>query len=116
MVLFNPALKADDAKDPEIDFIQHLKPGAPPTIAFFGSKDKWLKGWNPTYAKWKSLEKSVIELQIATGQGHAFFNKQPWADLTLIAADEFLQKQGLLKGPPTLPKPPTGEKLYQSVK
>jgi len=111
MVLFNPALTLADAKDSEIDFIQHLKPGAPPAIAFFGSKDKWLKGWNPTYAKWKSLEKSVIEVQIAEGQNHAFFNSQPWADLTLVAADEFLQKQGLLKGAPTLPKPPGGERL-----
>ncbi len=116
MVLFNPALSAADAKDSEIDFIQHLKPGPPPAIAFFGSKDKWLKGWNPTYAKWKSLEKSVIEVQIAEGQNHAFFNNQPWADLTLVAADEFLQKQGLLKGTPTLPKPPGGEKLDPAAK
>jgi acetyl esterase len=116
MVLFNPALSVDDAKDSEIDFIQHLKPGAPPAIAFFGSKDKWLKGWNPTYAKWKSLEKSVIEVQIAEGQGHAFFNSQPWADLTLVAADQFLQEQGLLKGAPTLPKPPGGEKLDPAAK
>ena len=116
MVLFNPALSAADAKDSEIDFIQHLKPGMPPAIAFFGSKDNWLKGWNPTYAKWKSLEKSVIEVQIAKGQGHAFFNSQPWADLTLVAADEFLQKQGLLKGAPTLPKPPGGEKLEPAPK
>ena len=116
MVLFNPALSAADAKDSEIDFIQHLKPGAPPAIAFFGSKDKWLKGWNPTYAKWQTLEKSVIKMQIAEGQNHAFFNNQPWADLTLVAADEFLQKQGLLKGTSTLPKPPRGEKLNPAAK
>ncbi|MEN8783805.1 MAG: hypothetical protein ABF379_05525, partial [Akkermansiaceae bacterium] len=103
-------------KDSEIDFIQHLKPGAPPAIAFFGSKDKWLKGWNPTYAKWQTLEKSVIKMQIAEGQNHAFFNNQPWADLTLVAADEFLQTQGLLKGKSTLPKPPRGEKLNPVAK
>jgi acetyl esterase len=115
-VLFNPALSSGDANDPEIDVIQHLKPGAPPTIAFFGSKDTWLKGWTPAYEKWKSLENTLIEVQIAEGQSHAFFNSQPWADLTLIAADQFLQKQGLLTGPPTLPKPAGGEKLVPVAK
>ncbi|MFT6180979.1 MAG: hypothetical protein ACJAQT_003588 [Akkermansiaceae bacterium] len=57
IVLFNLALSAAEANDSEVDFIQHLKPGAPPAIAFCGSKDASLKGWNPTYAKWKSLEK-----------------------------------------------------------
>ncbi len=116
MVLFNPALSVRDARDSEIDFIQHLKPGAPPAIAFFGSKDSWLKGWNPTYERWKSFEGAKIEVQIAEGMGHAFFNNQPWADLTLVAADKFLQAQGFLKGEPTLPKPAGGEKLVPVAK
>ncbi len=111
LVLFNPALSQADAKDPDIDFIQHLKKGAPPAIAFFGDKDKWLNGWNPAYEKWKSLEGSTIEVQIAEGEGHAFFNYQPWADLTLAAADEFLASLGFLEGKPTLPAPEGGEKL-----
>jgi acetyl esterase/lipase len=111
MVLFNPALSGADAKDPEIDFIKHLKPGIPPAIAFFGSKDSWLQGWNPAYEKWKSLPGSTIEVQIAEGKGHAFFNSQPWADLTLVAADRFLNELGFLKGEPTLPAPESGEKL-----
>lgn len=116
MVLFNPALSIGDARDSEIDFIQHLKPGAPPAIAFFGSKDTWLKGWNPTYEKWKAFKGAKIEVQIAEGEGHAFFNRQPWADLTLVAADRFLNKLGLLKGEPTLPKPASGEKLVPAAK
>ena len=116
MVLFNPALSIADAEDPEIDFIQHLKPGAASAIAFFGSKDRWLKGWNPAYEKWKSLEGATIEVEIAQGQGHAFFNRQPWADLTLVAADKFLKGLGFLKGEPTLPMPANGEKLVPFVK
>lgn len=110
-VLFNPALTLGDSSDKEIDFIQHLKPGTSPAIAFFGDKDKWLKGWTPAYKKWQKLNNTSIELQIAKGQGHAFFNKQPWKDLTLLAADEFLVKQGFLKGKPTLRKPEGGKKL-----
>jgi len=52
-----------------------------------------------------------IDLQIALGQSHSFFNKDPWRTVTLIAADKFLVKNGLLTGEPTLKMPITGEKL-----
>ena len=111
-VLFNPALSGGDAADPEIDFIQHLEPGTPPAIVFFGSEDeKWLEGWNPAFQKWKELEGTAVELEIAEGEKHAFFNYQPWADLTLISADRFLAKLGFLEGDPSLPLPESGERL-----
>lgn len=110
LVLFNPALSVE-TNDPEIHVIKHLKPSTPPAIAFFGDEDNWLKGWNPAYEKWRSLEETTIDYQVAEGVGHAFFNRQPWADLTLMAADEFLKSQGLIKGKPTLPAPKGGEKL-----
>ena len=111
-VLFNPALSQSDAKDPDVDFLQHLKADFGPAIVFFGSEDKWLKnGWTPAAAKMKSLGITSVEMQIAEGQTHAFFNRQPWKDLTLIAADQFLTKLGYLKGKPTLSMPETGETL-----
>ena len=111
-VLFNPALSKSDAKDPDVDFLQHLNAGFGPAIVFFGSEDKWLiNGWTPAVAKMKSLGITSVEMQIAEGQTHAFFNKQPWKDLTLIAADEFLTELGYLQGKPTLSMPNTGEKL-----
>lgn len=111
-VLFNPALSKIDAKDPEVDFLQHLKADFGPAIVFFGSEDKWLmNGWTPAAAKLKSLGITSVQTRIAEGQTHAFFNKQPWKDITLIAADEFLTKLGYLKGEPTLSMPDTGEKL-----
>ena len=100
--MFNPALTAFDANDPEIDFLQHLDADFPPAIAFFGSNDSWLKGWNAALEKLKSLENHSVETQIAEGQKHAFFNSQPWADATLIAADKFLNKLGFIEGEPTL--------------
>ena len=110
-VLFNPALTVADASDPDVDFPQTIKPEMPPAIAFFGTKDTWLKGWDPAFAKWSALKGANVEVQYAEGQGHAFFNSQPWADLTLAAADRFLAKLGFLEGEPTLAAPATGEKL-----
>jgi acetyl esterase len=111
-VLFNPALSAGDARDSEIDFMQQVKAGFPPAIVFFGSNDKWMKnGWNPAEKKMKSLGISSVDVRLAKGMGHGFFNSQPWADLTLISADRFLKKHGLIKGDPTLADPKTGEKL-----
>lgn len=108
---FNPAFEAADSKDPGIDILTHLKTDLPPAIAFFGDKDTWKKGWDVAHAKWKSLGTKSIELHIAPGQAHSFFNKDPWRTVTLIEADKFLVKHGLLTGQPTLTLPASGEKL-----
>jgi dienelactone hydrolase len=112
---FNPAFASDDEKDQAIDILQHIKTGTPPAIVFFGDKDTWKKGWDAAHAKWTSLGVTNIELRIAAGQEHGFFNKEPWRTVTLIAADEFLVKQGLLTGHSTLTPPATGEKLTPAV-
>lgn len=108
---FNPAFATDDHKDPEIDILNHLKKDTAPAIAFFGDQDTWKVGWDIAYAKWKSLGNTSIDLQIAPGQAHSFFNKDHWQSVTLLAADHFLVKQNLLSGEATKTPPPTGEKL-----
>ncbi len=108
---FNPAFAPDDNKDPEIDILTHMKADLPPAVVFFGDKDTWKKGWDTAEAKWKGLGTKTIELHIAEGQPHSFFNKDPWRTITLIEADQFLAKQGLLTGEPTLTMPASGEKL-----
>jgi acetyl esterase/lipase len=112
---FNPAFAVDDDKDAEIDVLRFVKPGLPPAIVFFGDQDSWKTGWDTAYAKWKSLDNQTIDLQIAPGQPHGFFNKDPWQTVTLIAADRFLVKRGLLTGEPTLQAPTTGEKLIPAA-
>lgn len=114
-LLFNPALSASDAKDPQVDFLQHLKDDLPPAMVFFGSEDTWLKkGWKAASTKMTSLKISdSVEVRIANGQGHGFFNRQPWTDVTLIEADRFLTALGYLEGEPTLIMPKTGEKLQR---
>lgn len=108
---FNPAFAAADDKDPEIDILHHLKAELPPALVFFGDQDNWKNGWDAAQAKWESLGTKTIDLRIAPGQKHSFFNKGPWRTVTFIAADEFLVKHGLLTGKPTLQAPASGEKL-----
>jgi acetyl esterase len=113
---FNPAFSPDDEKDSEIDILHFQNAELSPAIVFFGDQDIWKKGWDTAYTKWESLGTKTIDLQIAQGQTHSFFNKEPWRTVTLIAADRFLVKQGLLTGETTLQAPATGEKLIPAPK
>ena len=108
---FNPAFALDDSNDPEIDILHHMKADLPPAIVFFGDNDDWKKGWDAAHSKWIELGAKNISLHIAKGQTHSFFNKEPWRTVTLIEADKFLVKQGLLTGEPTLKMPASGESL-----
>ncbi len=110
-LLFNPAFTADDKVDPEVDALVNARQDLAPAIVFFGTNDPWKKGWDPLYARFQELGNSSIDLQIAPGQAHGFFNKDPWQTVTLLAADRFLVRQKLLTGEPTLTPPASGEKL-----
>ena len=113
---FNPAFgEAGDKNDPEIDVLQQLKADLPPAIVFFGDQDRWKVGWDAAQVKWESLGAKTIDLRIAPGQNHGFYHKGGWQPVTLIAADEFLVKHGLLTGKPTLKAPATGEKLISAT-
>ena len=115
-LLFNPALGMADAKDSEVDFLQHIRPDFSPAIVFFGSEDeKWLKGWNAAYEKMQLLNIHSVEVWIAEDQEHSFFNKQPWQDMTIRASDEFLKDLGLINGEPTLVPPKTQGKLVKKT-
>ncbi|MDF1825401.1 MAG: alpha/beta hydrolase [Verrucomicrobiales bacterium] len=110
-LLFNPAYSDTDEKDPQVDVLRHLTPSMAPAIVFFGDDDKWKAGFDTAYAKLRKLGNTSMELHLAEGQGHSFFNKEPWKTVTLLAADRFLIKEGLLSGEPTLDSPETGEAL-----
>ena len=45
---------------------------------------------------------SRCETRVYPGAGHGFFNKAPYLNQTLRAADDFLASLGWLNGPPTL--------------
>jgi hypothetical protein len=88
-----------------------MKADLPPAIVFFGDNDNWKEGWDIAHPKWKELGAKTIDLRIAKGQPHGFFNREPWRTVTLIEADKFLVKHGLLTGEPTLKMPASGEKV-----
>jgi acetyl esterase len=110
-IWFNPAFTSDDEKDPEVDVLQHQTACLSPAIVFFGDKDNWKLGWDAAHQHWKELGVKSIELQIAEGQKHGFFNKEPWRTECLRAADAFLVKHGLLAGVSPLKKPASNVKL-----
>lgn len=112
-LLFNPAFSITDATDDaEIDALRHLRADFAPAIVFFGALDgSWRKGWDAVQDNLRTLGNTTTELQVAEGQTHGFFNRDPWQTVTLIAADRFLAQHGLLKGKPTLTSPATGERM-----
>ncbi len=112
---FNPAFSPDDMKDSEVDVLGFVTKDLPPAIAFFGTEDPWKKGWDTAYAEWRKAGCTSIDLQLAEGEKHSFFNRDPWQSVTLIAADRFLVGLGLLEGEPTRKGPATGEGLVKEA-
>ena len=110
-VLFNPAFSPQDSADAEVDVLKQLKVPFAPAIMFFGTRDTWKPGADAALKRLKALGNTTTEMWTAEGQGHSFFNKPPWQDVTLAAADRFLVERGLLKGSGTLAPPASGEKL-----
>ena len=126
MVLFNPELRLDNEQmierlginiAREISPTLHLNKSSPPALILFGTNDS-LKVMGDEY--WKKAEELGVRADkyIAEGQGHGFFNRSPWRERTLIAADEFLVSLGYLEGSPTIKVSELDEKiesLYQAV-
>ena len=115
MVLFNPVLSFDNERmikrlngDKQlarrISPTLHLDKKSPPALILFGTEDR-LKVFGDGY--WKKADTLGVraEKYLAEGQGHGFFNRSPWRERTLIAADKFLASLGLLKGEPTIKVP-----------
>ncbi|MFC1636563.1 family 16 glycoside hydrolase [Planctomycetota bacterium] len=123
MVLFNPVLNfdheiligrldGDKQLARKISPTLHLDKNAPPALILFGTEDR-LKVFGDEY--WEKAETLGVRADkyIAEGQGHGFFNRSPWQERTLIAADEFLASLGFLKGEPTIQVPDKSEAVRQ---
>ena len=115
MVLFNPALNFENEEmmkrfgvDKEvagkISPTLHLTKKSPPALILFGTEDR-LKAHGEEY--WKKAEGLGVRAEkfLAEGQGHGFFNRSPWLERTMVAADKFLASLGYLKGEPTVKVP-----------
>ncbi len=117
MILFNPALNVPghavkDAGGQDIaDKFwpnRFVAKDAPPAIIFFGTDDRLAAGGREYRDKAKKLGVRA-ELVMAEGVGHGFFNRGPYAQLTVREADKFLASLGYLSGEPTV-KVPAGAK------
>ena len=113
-LLFNPA--AGLAKDGGDAFVMtHAKPAAfPPTIAFFGTSDQFLQGYQGLHDALVAAAAPRVEMWYAPWEGHGFFKGEPWIDLTLIQADRFLADLGYVTGEPTLVAPQVEWPLTQN--
>jgi len=115
MVLFNPVLSFENEQmigrlgdnkhlARKISPTFYLDKSSPPALILFGTNDR-LKVFGDDY--WKKAEKIGVRADkyLAEGQPHGFFNRSPWRERTLIAADKFLASLGYLRGSPTVEVP-----------
>lgn len=120
MVLFNPVLSFENEQmikrlgdnkhlARKISPTAHLDKKSPPALILFGTSDR-LKVFGDDY--WKKAEEigARADKYLAEGQPHGFFNRSPWRERTLIAADKFLASLGFLEGEPTVTAPDVTER------
>jgi len=120
MVLFNPVLSFEHENiiarlgdrqhlARKISPTAHLSRQSPPALILFGTEDR-LKGFGDAY--WEKAAGLGVRADkfLAEGQGHGFFNRSPWLERTLIAADKFLVSLGLLQGESTVGKEALAER------
>jgi len=106
MLLFNPVLDLEPLIDRlpadqkilagALSPVQHVVKDSPPTIIFFGTADGLLKQ-GKAYLEAGRKKGAKVELYTAADQPHGFFNRSPWRESTLRAADDFLVSLGWLK-------------------
>jgi acetyl esterase/lipase len=114
LVLFNPVIDngpggygyekiGDEYKN--FSPLHNIKKGAPPTIIFLGTNDKYIPVETAEYYK-KVMEKvnSKCELRLYEGQGHGFFNHKnlDYFKKTINETDQFLVSLGYLKNEPII--------------
>lgn len=111
-ILFNPVLDTGpngfanhrmEGRHLELSPIDNLKPTHGATLIMVGTEDYVLPVVQANDYKAR-LEKLGVrcDLILYEGQKHAFFNKKPYYEETLIETDLFLIGLGLLEGEPTL--------------
>lgn len=114
LVLYNPVLNCSNERIAQrmsslemakrISPNLHLSRDTPPAIIFYGSKDRF-STQGEEFLKLSKQLGNTVELYMAEGQPHGFFNRSPWHRRTTFLVDQFLTKHGYLKGKPTLKLP-----------
>ena len=73
-------------------------------MIFFGAEDRFLEDVRPFMQKIGEAS-GRVELAVAEGMSHAYFNSPPWLKRTLHRTDEFLASLGYLEGESTFEAP-----------
>lgn len=115
LVLFNPLLGfhkvgtleslypvASEAVARQISPELHIEKDEPPMLLLFGTEDD-LFTWASTYIETSKALGNHIELYLAQGEDHGFFNTSPWYEHTLVRVDDFLVSLGFLDPLPIAP-------------
>lgn len=107
LILYNPVLDCtgerivdrvgSEAMARKISPNLHLAAETPPTLLLYGTEDRLL-AQAQTYLEQAGDLGFDTELYTAQGVGHAFFNRSPWMEGTLMRVDQFLTRHGYLKG------------------
>jgi acetyl esterase len=97
----------------------NITSNAPPAIVFLGAKDRLVSV--QTVKDFQAGMKTAgvrCDAFFYEGQGHGFFNRDPWRTQTLVEADKFLTSLGWLQSEPGLNEPKTKEsgRSSQSMK
>ena len=115
MVLFNPVVDfvtLDRASEfgikgelaARISPLGHVTKDLPPTLILIGSKDPFLEQ-NRQFVSSGTELGARVELDLAEGQPHAYFNRSPWLEKTVASADRFLVSLGYLDEEPRVELP-----------
>ena len=112
LVLFNPVYdnsnrgfgyRRMNGRYLEISPLHNITKGAPPTIVFFGTKDKTTPVISSKeYKNRMEAVGSRCDLHLYEGAEHSFFYKQDYFVDTLRKTDVFLASLGYLEGKPTI--------------
>lgn len=112
LVLFNPVydnskngfgFRRMNGRHLEISPLHNITKGAPPTIVFFGTKDKTTPvASSKAYENRMNEVGSRCDLFLYEGAAHSFFNRRKYFIETLRETDVFLESLGYLEGKPTL--------------
>jgi hypothetical protein len=96
--LFNPVTEMAKYGAAELSPGPKVKAGDGPGWMVFGSEDaSWLPPGRAFAEEYRGAG-NRMELWIARGQGHGFFNREPWLGASMEAMDRFLVSLGWLRG------------------
>ncbi|MCL4795391.1 MAG: alpha/beta hydrolase fold domain-containing protein [Bryobacteraceae bacterium] len=102
-LLFNPVTDMRKYDLPELSAVTLAGRGEAPALILVGTEDKT---WLPLIREYAARNWELgnrVDLWLAPGMPHGFFNREPWLTASMEAMDRFLVSLGWLRGASGLP-------------